>query len=81
MKHVVNASATVAQKLENGDTYGKLVGHWWSQIGKMNQYVPHMWEYSDVEEMKKLRAELASSEDWKIGICPISGAIYFISRN
>ncbi len=78
MKHVVNASATVAQKIRNGDTYGKLVGHWWSQIGKMNQYV-HMWEYSDVEEMRKLRAELASREDWKKEFVPLVGP-YILSQ-
>ncbi|MBT4109259.1 MAG: NIPSNAP family protein, partial [Pelagibacterales bacterium] len=37
MKDVVNASATVSQKIRGGDTYGKLIGHWWSELGKMNQ--------------------------------------------
>ena len=64
MKEVVNASATVAQSIRDGDTYGKLVGHWWSSIGKLNQYV-HMWEYKDVEEMRKLRSELSNLEDWR----------------
>ena len=79
MKHVVNASATVAQKIRNGDTYGKLIGHWWSQIGKMNQYV-HMWEYSDVEEMRKLRSELAAREDWKTEFAPLVGP-YILSQD
>ena len=64
MKEVVNASATVAQSIRNGDKYGKLIGHWWSEVGKLNQYV-HMWEYKDVEEMRRLRSELAQLEDWK----------------
>tara|TARA_B110000014_G_scaffold262297_1_gene255952 strand:- start:1052 stop:1690 length:639 start_codon:yes stop_codon:yes gene_type:complete len=72
MHHVVNASATVAQKIRNGDTYGKLIGHWSSELGRMNQYI-HMWEYSDVEEMRKLRSELASKEDWKNKFVPLVG--------
>ena len=72
MMHVVNASATVAQKIRNGDTYGKLIGHWSSDIGRKNQYV-HMWEYSDVEEMRKLRSELASKEEWKNEFVPLVG--------
>jgi len=72
MKDVVNASATVAQKIRGGDTYGKLIGHWWSEIGKMNQYV-HMWSYKDVEEMRRLRSELAAKEDWKKKFVPIVG--------
>ena len=72
MKHVVNASATVAQKIRNGDTYGKLIGHWSSEIGRMNQYV-HMWEYNDVEEMRRLRSELASREDWRTEFVPLVG--------
>ena len=72
MHHVVNASATVAQKIRNGDTYGKLIGHWSSELGRMNQYI-HMWEYSDVEEMRKLRSELAAKEDWKSKFVPLVG--------
>ena len=72
MMHVVNSSATVAQKIRNGDTYGKLVGHWSSEIGRMHQYV-HMWEYNDVEEMRKLRSELASKEEWKNEFVPLVG--------
>jgi hypothetical protein len=72
MMHVVNSSATVAQKIRNGDTYGKLVGHWSSEIGRKNLYV-HMWEYSDVEEMRKLRSELASKDDWKNKFVPLVG--------
>ena len=72
MMHVVNSSATVAQTIRNGDTYGKLVGHWSSEIGRMNQYI-HMWEYSDVEEMRKLRSDLASKEDWRTKFVPLVG--------
>ncbi|MDG2000940.1 MAG: NIPSNAP family protein [Alphaproteobacteria bacterium] len=72
MHHVVNASATVAQKIRNGDTYGKLIGHWSSELGRMNQYI-HMWEYSDVEEMRKLRSELAAKEEWKSKFVPLVG--------
>jgi hypothetical protein len=72
MMHVVNASATVAQKIRNGDTYGKLVGHWSSEIGRMNQYI-HMWEYKDVEEMRNLRSQLSSREDWKNKFVPLVG--------
>ena len=72
MKDVVNASATVAQKIRGGDTYGKLIGHWWSEIGKMNQYV-HMWEYKDPEEMRRLRSALAAKEDWKNKFVPLVG--------
>jgi hypothetical protein len=72
MHHDVNASATVAQKIRDGDTYGKLIGHWSSELGRMNQYI-HMWEYTDVEEMRKLRSELASKEDWKNKFVPLVG--------
>jgi len=78
MKHVVNSSATVAQKIRNGDTYGKLIGHWWSEIGKMNQYV-HMWEYKNVEEMRRLRSELSSRDDWKKEFVPLVGP-YILSQ-
>ena len=78
MKHVVNSSATVAQKIRNGDTYGKLIGHWWSEIGKMNQYV-HMWEYQNVEEMRRLRSELSSRDDWKKEFVPLVGP-YILSQ-
>tara|TARA_B100000686_G_scaffold212411_1_gene219328 strand:- start:5858 stop:6496 length:639 start_codon:yes stop_codon:yes gene_type:complete len=78
MKHVVNSSATVAQKIRNGDTYGKLIGHWWSQIGKMNQYV-HMWEYQNVDEMRRLRSELSSRDDWKKEFVPLVGP-YILSQ-
>ena len=70
MKEVVNASATVAQSIRNGDKYGKLIGHWWREVGKLNQYV-HMWEYKDVEEMRRLRSELAQLEDWKKKFVPL----------
>jgi len=70
MLHVVNSSATVAQKIRNGDTYGKLVGHWSSVIGRMNQYI-HMWEYKDVEEMRRLRSELAAKDEWKNKFVPL----------
>ena len=78
MKDVVNASATVAQKIRNGDTYGKLIGHWWSEFGKMNQYV-HMWEYKDVEEMRRLRSELAARKEWKKDFVPLVGP-YILSQ-
>lgn len=78
MMHVVNASATVAQKIRNGDTYGKLIGHWSSDIGRKNQYV-HMWEYTDVEEMRKLRSELASKDEWKNEFVPLVGP-YILSQ-
>ncbi len=78
MKHVVNASATVAQKIRNGDTYGRLIGHWWSEIGKMNQYV-HMWEYDSVNEMRRLRRELAARDDWKTEFVPLVGP-YILSQ-
>ena len=78
MKHVVNASATVAQKIRNGDTYGKLIGHWWSEFGRMNQYV-HMWEYDNVNEMRKLRGELAARDDWKTKFVPLVGP-YILSQ-
>ena len=32
-----------------------------------------MWEYSDVEEMRKLRSELAAKEDWKSKFVPLVG--------
>ena len=69
-KEVVNASATVAQSIRDGDDYGKLIGHWWSSIGRLNQYV-HMWEYKDVEEMRKLRSELSQLEDWRKKFIPL----------
>ena len=70
MKEVVNASATVAQSIRGGDRYGKLIGHWWSSIGRLNQYI-HMWQYKNVEEMRNLRSELSQLEDWKTKFVPL----------
>lgn len=70
LSKVIEASGTVAQRIRGGDTYGKLEGHWSSEIGLLNQYV-HLWAYENLEEMQRLRGELASKEAWRKEFVPL----------
>lgn len=55
-----------------GDDYGKLEGYWATDIGPLNQVV-HMWSYTDLNEWKRLRAELSRNERWTKEYLPLSG--------
>jgi hypothetical protein len=52
-----------------GDRYGKLEGHWYTEFGTLNQVV-HLWNYPDLNERNRLRAELAKNEEWTKGYLP-----------
>lgn len=47
-----------------GDEYGKLLGYWVSEFGKLNQ-IWHLWEYESLDERARLRATLAGNERWR----------------
>jgi hypothetical protein len=55
-------SAAVGQPIR-GDRYGKLVGYWTTEHGRLNQVV-HMWEYADVAARAQARAGLAKDDRW-----------------
>ena len=66
---MLDASGTVARGIR-GDNYGKLEGHFSSEIGPLNQYV-HLWSFDSIEEMLRLRGELGAREDWKTDYLPL----------
>jgi hypothetical protein len=70
LPQVLEASGTVARRIRGGDDYGKLEGHWSSEIGLLNQYV-HLWAYRDIAEMTRLRSELAAIEAWRTEFLPL----------
>ena len=67
----LEASGTVARQIRGGDKYGKLEGHWSSEIGILNQYV-HMWQFDSLNEMQRLRTELAALAAWQEEYIPHS---------
>ena len=66
----LEASGTVARQIRGGDKYGKLEGHWSSEIGILNQYV-HMWQFDSLNEMQRLRTELADLAAWQEEYIPL----------
>lgn len=67
---VLDASGTVARRIREGDKYGKLEGHWSSEIGTLNQYV-HLWSYESAEEMARLRRALVAIPAWQEEYVPL----------
>jgi hypothetical protein len=61
-------SAEVGRKAR-GDKYGKLHGFWSTEFGTLNQVV-HLWEFADLVERDRLRAELAKNEEWTRSYVP-----------
>lgn len=45
------------------DRYGRLVGFWYSEFGKMHQ-VHHIWEYESLNRRQDDRKELFERKDW-----------------
>ncbi|HJM41700.1 MAG TPA: NIPSNAP family protein [Nitrospinota bacterium] len=70
MVHVKN-SGTLGREIR-GDNYGKLVGHWMTEIGPLNQSM-HMWEYNDLNERAEKRAALAKLDRWQNEYRPANG--------
>jgi hypothetical protein len=64
----LRTSAEVGRKAR-GDNYGTLRGFWFTEFGTLNQVV-HLWEYPDLNERERLRAELQKNEDWTRGYLP-----------
>ena len=58
----VNNSGTLGREIR-GDNYGKLVGHWVTEVGPLNQSM-HMWEYNDLNERAEKRAALGKLPRW-----------------
>ena len=67
---VLEASGTVARRIRGGDNYGKLEGHWSSEIGTLNQYL-HLWSFENVSEMQRLRGALAALPEWREEYIPL----------
>ncbi len=61
-------SAEVGRKAR-GDKYGKLEGFWSTEFGTLNQVV-HLWQFSDLVERERLRADLAKNEEWTKSYVP-----------
>ena len=70
VNQVLEASGTVAREIRGGDDYGKLEGHWASEIGTLNQYV-HLWSYQNLPTMLRLRKELSAKQEWKKEYIPL----------
>jgi hypothetical protein len=70
VNQALEASGTVAREIREGDKYGKLEGHWASEIGTLNQYV-HLWSYEDLPTMLRLRKELSEKPEWKKKYVPL----------
>ena len=66
----IEASGTVGRRIRCGDNYGKLEGHWSSDIGTLNQYI-HLWGFESVSEMQRLRGELAALPEWRKEYVPL----------
>lgn len=78
-KKVVDASGTIARRIRGeGNTYGKLEGHWYSEFGLLHRYV-HMWSYPNAEEMRNMRTKLAAKKEWQTEFVPLV-APYIISQ-
>lgn len=69
----VNNSGTLGREIR-GDNYGKLVGHWMTDIGPLNQSM-HMWEYNDLNERAEKRAALAKLDRWQNEYRPANGGV------
>ncbi len=67
---VIEASGTVGQKIRGGEAYGRLEGHFASEIGELNQYV-HLWSYKDVADLVRLRGELGKKKEWQDEFIPL----------
>jgi hypothetical protein len=70
MVHVKN-SGTLGREIR-GDNYGKLVGHWVTEIGPLNQSM-HMWEYESLNDRAEKRAALAKLDRWQNEYRPANG--------
>lgn len=59
---VARTAGDVARRIR-GDEHGRLEGYWSTEIGPLNQVV-HLWSYESFDERARLRAVLASNDDW-----------------
>jgi hypothetical protein len=67
----VNNSGSLGRDIR-GDNYGKLVGHWVTEIGPLNQSM-HMWEYESLNDRAEKRAALAKLDRWQNEYRPANG--------
>ena len=63
--------ARTAAKIKEGrQDYSQLFGFWFSEVGPLNQVV-HVWPYDDLEQRRKVRAEVAEKGIWPPDNCRV----------
>ena len=64
VRSVPEFEARAAAKIKEGrQDYSQLFGFWFSEVGPINQVV-HVWPYDDLEQRRKVRAEVAEKGIW-----------------
>jgi hypothetical protein len=71
--NMVKAASTVEHDIRR-DSYGKLEGYWFTDIGPLNQ-VMHLWSYTDFSERARLRDQLAKNPRWAGEYAPLVGPL------
>lgn len=72
-------SAEIGRRIR-GDSYGKLMGFWYSEFGTLNQAV-HLWQYPSLDERDRLRGELAKNPGWTQEYLPITRPLLLAQEN
>jgi hypothetical protein len=72
LQTVIEASGTVGQRIRATGNFGKLEGHFGSEIGRLNQYI-HLWGYDSVDDMRRKRGALGALDDWRNEFGPLVG--------
>jgi hypothetical protein len=52
-----------------GESYGRLVGYWTSELGMLNQ-IFHLWSFESVEARAQLLGQLSTVDEWKTSYLP-----------
>ena len=63
-RSVPEFEARAAAKIKEGrQSYSQLFGFWFTEVGPLNQVV-HVWPYDDLEQRRKIRAQVAEKGIW-----------------
>ena len=54
---------TAAKIKEGRQNYSQLFGFWFTEVGPINQVI-HVWPYDDLEQRRKIRAQVAEKGIW-----------------
>lgn len=54
---------------------GNLLGYFSTDIGVLNQII-HLWQYEDLEDRARRRAQLAADERWQVFVPKIQALIF-----